>query len=247
MPELQQQPGSPLDLKDSAPGGDSLSRLYHMSTTAGAGTQEYVAINSTAVASLILGLGSVLSLLSSVLLVIPIAGAICGILGIGQIRRSNQTQTGMAFAIFGLILSIGLGGSRAAYHVVRRFHVSADEKQISQLMNKLGQDLAASKYDDAYQLFNDRFHDRITRTTFENAFEGFRKLPTRGPIQTIEWNNEPMLMDEQPGTDVVVASAMAFFKFEKDPAPGRSIIAFEKSGGEWRIADIDAIFKNAPK
>jgi len=247
VPDLQEQSG-PVS-NPGAPGGsgDTLSKLYHMSTTAGVGTQEYVAINATAVAALILGLASVLALLSSMLLVIPLVGIVCGLVAISQIRRSNETQTGLALAVCGLVLSIGLGGSRTVYHVVKRFHVSSDEQRIAQLMQQLGQELKGENYDKAYGLFNDRFHDRISRTTFENAFLGYKKLSTSGVIQSIEWNGEPMLMEDQPGNDVTVASGMAFFKFEKDPAPRRSVIVFEKSEGQWRIADIEAVFKNAPK
>ena len=247
MPDLQQQRGPVTNPGAQGENGDSLAKLYHMSTTAGVGTQEYVAINPTAVAALVLGLASVLALLSSVLLVIPVAGVVCSLVAISQIRRSNQTQTGLALAACGLVLSIGLGGGRTVYHVVKRFHVSADEQRIAQLMQELGQDLKAENYDKAYALFNDRFHDRISRTTFENAFLGYKKLSTSGTIQKIEWNKEPMLMEDQPGNDVTVASGMAFFQFERDPAPRRSVIVFEKSEGQWRIADIEAVFKNAPK
>lgn len=225
---------------------DPLAKLYHMSTTAGVGTQEYVAINPVAVAALILGLASVLAFLSSVLLVIPAAGVVCAIIAIVQIRNSNQTQTGLPLAALGLLLCLGFGGGRGAYTVIRRLHVSEDEKQVAALMHQLGQDIAAEKYEDAYALFNDRFHEKINRGTFENAFRGFRSLATSGPVQSIEWNQEPMTMEEQPGNDVTIASGMAFFKFEKDPAPRRSVIVFEKSGGTWRIHDIDAIFRKGP-
>ena len=243
MPDVQ-----PQTLSAATPGDapDPLAKLYHMSTTAGAGTQEYVAINPVAVAALILGLASVLAFLSSVLLVIPAAGIVCGIIAIVQIRNSNQTQTGLPLAVLGLLLCVGFGGGRGAYTVVRRLHVSDDEKQIAKLMHQLGQDIAAEKYEEAYALFNDRFHEKVNRGTFENAFRGYRSLPTSGPVQSIEWNNEPMTMEEQPGNDVTIASAMAFFKFEKDPAPRRSVIVFEKSGGVWHIHDIDAIFRKGP-
>jgi len=247
VPDLQEQRGPVANPGSAGDNGDPLSRLYHMSTTAGVGTQEYVAINPTAVAALILGLASVLALLSGMLLVIPLAGVICGIVAISQIRHSNETQTGLALAACGLVLSIGLGGGRTVYQVVKRFHVSADEQRVAQLMQELGQDLKSEKYDQAYALFNDRFHERISRSTFENAFLGYKKLATSGVIQSIEWNKEPMLMEDQSGNDVTVASAMAFFKFEKDPAPRRSVIVFEKAEGKWRIADIEAVFKNAPK
>jgi len=244
VPDLQEQQGPA-----AGRGGESdpLAKLYHMSTTAGVGTQEYVAINPTAVAALILGLASVLALLSSVMLVIPLAGLVCAVVAISQIRNSNQTQTGLALAFCGLVLSIGLGGGRTVYSVVQRYHVSSDERRIAELMHELGQNLKAENYDKAYAMFNDRFHDRISRTTFENAFLGYKKLPTSGVIESIEWNHEPMLMEDQPGSDVTVASGMAFFKFEKDPAPRRSVIVFEKSEGQWKIADIEAIFRNTSK
>ena len=114
-------------------------------------------------------------------------------------------------------------------------------------MQELGRDLNTENYDKAYALFNDRFHDRISRTTFENAFLGYKKLPTSGLIESIERNKEPMLMEDQPGSDVTVASGMAFFKFEREPAPRRSVIVFEKAGGQRKIADIEAVFKNAPR
>jgi hypothetical protein len=250
LPDTQRQSGAGSSAAGdaTAPTVDSLSRLYHMSTTAGAGTQDYVAINATAVGALVLGLGSVLALLSNVMLAIPVAGVICAVVAIGQIRRSNQTQTGLALAVTGMVLSIALGGGRGTYQVVRKFHVTSDERQIAALMNKLGQDISAGKDDEAYHLFSERFRDRISQATFETAFNGLRRLPTSGTIQSINWNGEPMLMEDQPGNDVTVASAMAFFKFEKDPAPRRSVIVFEKAGGgEWRVSDIEAIFKRAPK
>lgn len=245
MPDLQEQSGPVAGGGAPAENGDTLSKLYHMSTTAGVGTQEYVAINPTAVAALILGLASVLALLSSVLLVIPVAGLICALVSISQIRKSNETQTGLALAACGLILSIGLGGGKAGYSIIKRYHVSADEHRVAELMHELGQDLRAENYEKAYALFNDRFHDRISRTTFDNAFAAYKK--SSGVIESIEWNGEPMIMEEEAGNEVTVASGMAFFKFEKDPAPRRSVIVFEKADGKWRVADIEQIFKNLSK
>ena len=120
MPDLQEQRGPVESPGAHGANGDPLSKLYHMSNTAGVGTQEYVAINPTAVAALILGLASVLALLGSILLVVPAAGIVCGLVAISQIRKSNETQTGLALAACGLVLSIGLGGGRTVYQVVKR-------------------------------------------------------------------------------------------------------------------------------
>ena len=93
---------------------DPLGKLHHHTVaTAGVGTQRYVAINPTAVAAPDAGFGSILVFLSSMLLVIPLAGLICGIIAVVQVRRSNGTQTGMGLAVGGILLCLGFGGSRA--------------------------------------------------------------------------------------------------------------------------------------
>src|SRR4051812_25063806 len=108
---------------DHASGGaDELARLHHMSTTAGLGTQEYVAINPVAVAAVLLGLASALSLLDNILLVVPIAAIICSLIAMKQIKNSNGTQTGKGLVTLGLLLSIGFAGfigSRAATAAIR--------------------------------------------------------------------------------------------------------------------------------
>jgi hypothetical protein len=222
--------------------GDPLARLYHMSATAGVGTQEYVAINPTAVASLILGFGSILVLLSSMLLVIPVAGLICGIIAVIQIRRSNGTQTGMGLAASGILLSLAFGGGRAAYQIVRQFHTSADERQIAQLMEQLGSEINAGHYEQAYAMFGERFHNRVTLATFADAFKKFHDLAEVGDLESIRWNREPMLFEDQPGSDITVASAMGMFKFRDSPTTARSTVTFERIDGKWQINDLPELF-----
>src|SRR5687768_15951322 len=90
----------------AAPPADPLARLHHMSNTAGITSQEYVAINLPSVFSTLLGLASLAVLVFHqwVLLVIPLAAIAFGVAALRQIRDSNGTQTGRAFAWVGIVL-----------------------------------------------------------------------------------------------------------------------------------------------
>ena len=242
MSQVKSQPGASSPPGGDATGPDPLARLYHMSPTAGVGTQEYVAINPTAIAALILGFGSVLVVLSDILLLIPLVGVICAIVALAQIRRSNQTQTGTGLAILGLLLSFGLGAGRVGYQAIHRYHTGTDERQIAQLMHDLGQDVANGQYDHAYQLFDDRFRERVDAATFANAFKQLPAVGPMGGIKAIEWNREPMRFVELPDAGTTLGEAMGRFTFEKDPLPHRLVVQFQKSDGVWRIADLGQLF-----
>src|SRR4051812_11954856 len=86
---------------------DPLSHLHKMSTTAGLGSGEYVAVNGMAVVAIILGLASSLSLLDTAFLVsVPPLTIVLAILALWQISDSNGTQTGRGLAIGGLLLAL---------------------------------------------------------------------------------------------------------------------------------------------
>jgi hypothetical protein len=222
---------------------DPLAGLFHMSNTAGAGTQEYVAINPMAIAALLLGFASILVILSELLLVIPLIGVICAIVAIVQIRRSNQTQTGAALAVAGLVLAGLLGGGRFAYVTMNRYREGADEQQVSQLIDALGKDVAAERYEQAYQRFAPDFRERVNFTTFENALKAFANRDRAGALADVVWNREKMDFRQRPDSDTTEGVAMVLVHFQKNPdRPARLILTFEKSAGEWHIADIPALF-----
>ena len=221
---------------------DPLAKLYHMSTTAGVGTQEYVAINSTAIAALILGFGSVLALLHPVLLVIPIAAAVCAVFAFIQIRDSNGTQTGRALAGIGLLLAVAFGGGKGAYDIFDRVRTRGDEQQISQLIDQFGQAVVAGNYDQAYDLFTERFRNRVDRITFESTFKRLQQMSDSGPLEKVTWNQEHMAFERGDDTRKS-AAAMTFMRWRQQPAPGsRVLFNFLTEGGRWRINDIATIF-----
>jgi len=260
MPDLKSESGSAAqENRPATPpsngrsaGPDPLARLYHMSTTAGVGTQEYVAINSTAIAALILGISSVLALLHPVLLVIPIAGAICAVLAFIQIRDSNGTQTGRALAGIGLLLAFAFGAGKGGYDVYQKVRTRGDERQISQLIEQFGQSLAAGNYDQGYDLFTERFRNRVDRISFEATFRQLEQMRETGALDSVIWNKEPMAF-ERGDDNRQAAAAMTFMHWRQQPTPGsRIMFQFLTEGGRWRINDISAVFpaqkpkKNAP-
>lgn len=244
MPELQSNNAiRPNPAESNAPvagQSDPLAKLYHMSTTAGVGTQEYVAINPVAIVALLLGFASVLVILSGVLLIVPVAAATCGIIALIQIRRSNQTQTGTWLAAGGLLLALLLGAGRAASDLVTTTRHRADQQQLASLLRSLGDDLAAGRYDEAYKLFDDRFRERVTYTTFETAFAGFKDVPHVGALRSVQWNNEPMEFRDSEG--VTIAVGMGIFGFQDQADPSRMLVQFQKSDSQWQIDNIPNIF-----
>src|SRR5271167_101284 len=105
MPQIHTDPSDELD---------PFQRLHKMSTTAGLGSGDYVAINNAALTALLLGIASCLVLWgSTLLLVIPALSVLSAILAFRQVSASNGTQTGKGMALLGLLLSLGMGGGFA--------------------------------------------------------------------------------------------------------------------------------------
>ena len=120
---------------------DPLSHLHKMSTTAGLGTAEYVAVNGMSVVAIIMGLGSSLSLLDPVLLVIPLVALVLSIIAIYQIKHSNGTQTGIGLAVGGLIFALLFCGLVGGRYVAETVGNHQDELAINDVIGQLSQNL----------------------------------------------------------------------------------------------------------
>lgn len=245
MPEVDSQ-SKP---ETAPPGGgpDPLAGLYHMSNTAGLGTQDYVAINPVAIWSVFFGVASVLVVLSNVLLAVPLVGLVCAIIALIQIRSSNGTQTGKGLAIIGLALSLGFGGGKLGYDIYTSMRISGDEQRIGQSMHELGQDIIHGQYDAAYGMFEDAFKARVSRAEFERGFKAFNDVPELGRLQSIEWNHQPIAMEERPDTGITDAYAMAYFTYSNTHEPRRVVIGYQKIDGVWRPGEIESIFPSKKK
>jgi hypothetical protein len=240
MPDLDSQTKVEPLAGGEAP--DPLAGLYHMSTTAGAGTQDYVAINPVAIWTVFFGVASVLVVMSNVLFVVPCVAVVCGVLALIQIRSSNGTQAGKGLALTGLVLALAVGGGKLAYDVAGQLSVSADEQQIGQVIHDFGQEIANHKYDAAYNRFNDVFKKRVGPAEFQHSFEAVSDVPGLGKLQGIEWNHRSIELTPRPDTRFVDGYTMAYFNYSNSAEPRRVVMALEKSNGVWRPEAIESMF-----
>src|SRR4051812_49836216 len=72
---------------------DPLRSLHKMSRTAGLGSNEYVAVNPIAVASVLFGLASGLVIFDAIFLIVPAVAGILGAVPLYPIPNNKGTQT----------------------------------------------------------------------------------------------------------------------------------------------------------
>jgi hypothetical protein len=251
MPEVQDKPvDMTRDTTAAARAGDDapdpLARLKKMSTTAGVGSQEYVAVNPMAVAALLLGIGSLLVFVHDVLLLIPLAGIVCAIIASRQIQNSNGTQTGRLMALAGLVLCVAVGGGRLAWRMVGGWSSRGDKAEIQRLVSELGTHLKHQEYQAAHDMFTQRFKDRVSAQRFADAFKGMQTNPLAGGIKGMEWNGLVEFEDD-PQAKTRLAYTMAFFSLNNAPEPGRVTVVLLKEGNRWMIDDMPLWFPRETK
>jgi hypothetical protein len=221
-----------------------------MSTTAGVGSQDYVAVNTLAIAAILLGLASPLVLLGSVMLVLPALGVICGVAAWWQIRQSSGTQTGRLLAGAGIVLAVvfaALSGAKAwslhMQHLEGQKQVAALIEQLSAEIQKQDQGQDWSK---AYHLFDERFQERVTQAAFAERWKSLQN--TLGAIKSLTWNGAMPAFEDQPGTAETIAVAMVRIEFKQNrPETSESMIFRKVKGEQWQIEDFPILFpQNGP-
>jgi hypothetical protein len=221
---------------------DPLAKLHHMSTTAGLGTTECVAINPMAVASILLGLASALALLDNILLVIPIAGVICSIIALRQIANSNGTQTGKGLTTLGLLLAIGFAGFIGSRTATAAIRTRADRDAIASLVKDFEARIKSSDYDGAYGLFSDRFHKSVPKQTFVDRWTYIRDKAPYGNVDSIAWNGE-VVFEYDRAAGVPMAYSIVILKFTKNPEASRQEAQFAKrDDGKWEFENLPNVF-----
>jgi hypothetical protein len=226
------------DAADSS--GDPLSKLHHMSTTAGVASQKYVAVNTAAIIGALLGLASGLAIFSPLLLVIPAAGVIVSIFAWHRIHNSSGTEKGTPMAVLGLVLSLAIGGGIIAHIVQDERKVQHDVDQMSVILDHLVDDVKASKYDQAYQLFDSQFQSRISSDSLRGKWLSYQHPQAYGPLQSLKWNHVPPFSETVHGGDERLAKIQALAKFEKGEL--RLSFLFRNPGDGWHLEDITEFF-----
>jgi hypothetical protein len=214
-----------------------------MSTTAGLGSQDYVAINVTSVVAVLFGLASLLAIATPVLLVFPVVGVALSLIALRQIRHSNGTQTGAALAILGLVFSGLITTIIFSYQAVQAVHRRADEQAIATLCQKYGELLDQGKFAEAYDLFDSDFQNRLSKQSFSAQLTAMQNQGTLlPPIDAILWNGLAVFHDDDTGTETADSVMKIHFK-GGDDYPVRQQVRFKRSGeGPWLIDNIPEQF-----
>jgi hypothetical protein len=242
MTDLKPDTNSSDSSEGTTAGNSPLRGLYKMSTTAGLGSADYVAINVASILAFLLGIASISAVVFGLpLLIVPLAAIVVGIVGIIKVNNSNGTQTGRLFAIIGLVLAVVFAGMLIVRTVQNRSRQHADEQQIDAIIQQLGTAIIASDYDKAYTLFSERFTQRISKTVFDSRWKPIGATELLGPLKTIGGNGE-FAFDTDPTSDIRYARTMLMLTFEKSPTPSRLTILLRHQNGSWNIEDIPDLF-----
>jgi hypothetical protein len=208
-----------------------------MSTTAGLGTGDYVAVNVTSVVAVVFGLASLLAIFNSVLLVFPIVGVILSIVALRQVTNSNGTQTGKGLAILGLVLSGAITATIFSLQAWETFQRRADQDALASLSDKYGQLISQDKFDEAYDLFDAGFKDRVSKQAFVVHLTAIQHNSNLPPIDQITWNG---LAEFHPGDEgSQTADAVIKVHFKGIQGEERLQARFHQlKDGPWLINNI---------
>ena len=232
------------DPKPSTPpsGDDPLAHLHKMSTTAGLGSGDYVAVNGTAVFALILGLFSFLAFFSEMLLIVPLACVVASVIAFRQINRSNGTQTGRWIIVLALLAAFASGGFVLVRSATEGVRTRADRQVIGAVTEDLAKKISAGDVQGAYNTyFSERFHQRIPEAMFAERLkllEGYY-----GPLQSTSWNGLAEFTDDET-TGARYAIVTVQFNFAKAPGPLKDTATLRKEGDKWLIENLPDLFPN---
>lgn len=229
-------------------GADPFSKLHRMSTTAGVGSHDYVAVNTPAVITFFAGLFSGLSLVSLVLLVIPAFAVVAGVVALVQVAKSNGTQAGRLLAGAGMLLALSFSGfvGWREYQDVRAFEQSraAIRTLITDFAAAAGSDAAK-----AYELTGPGFQSRTSKAEFTDFLKMVEGHPAGGKIVTAEWNERLEAVQDSSGQGLDIAQAIVRLKLERAPQPVTADTTFMRrpgpdgTKGPWRIESFGGLFE----
>jgi hypothetical protein len=213
-----------------------------MSTTAGVTNLDYVAVNQTAIAAVLLGLLSAVSFFGYLLLVIPIVGVVFAVIALRQIANSNGTQTGRGLALLALILSLGLGGFAIGREALAVMRVKGDESGVSSTIAKAGTLIREQKYKDAYELFDPEFRKRVSLDEFQSRWRAIQS-GALGALEVFEWNGVTPIFENSEGRRN--AGTKVRVKFNKGFDDRFDVVLRENDTG-WQIKRLESFFPTAP-
>lgn len=239
MAQTQLDP-SPPPSPPASPAEDHLSHLHKMSTTAGLGSTDYVAVNSAAVASLLLGLASSLTLLEEFLLVIPLVCVVVSVIAWRKIAGSNGTETGKGLVIAGLVCALGFGGFVIARKATEGARTREDRHALGRTITELGEKVKAGDFTAAYGMFSERFAQRVPRQQFDERIGFLRESELYGKLKQTSWNGLVEFTTDD-ATNTRYATTKVIYELEKTSLD--DTLTFRKTAdGRWIFEGMAMLF-----
>jgi hypothetical protein len=216
---------------------DSLARLYHMSNTAGAGSTDYVAINSSSVLALCFTLaGLPLLFMSPWWAAVLLVATILAIVGLRQIANSNGTQSGRLVAWIALLAAALPAGGRVGYAIQQWYALRPIEQEVTAAVNEFGSQIVARRYDNAYAMLEpNTIRQYVTLQHFRENFASWQ-VNLGHDIEAIEGNG--LVLTQQDG-DILVADTVTVIRFKGIAEPTRAKITLVKTYVGWKVYQWD--------
>ena len=231
--------------------GDATGALAHLARMSGTGSSfgpnDYVAISPIAIVALMLGFAS-MSIVLSLFLFIPMLGIFFGLLAIHRVRNSGGTQSGIGFAIGGIILSMLVGGGVTAKQVLAAIRDKRDSGQCAQVLSKFGEEIRSQHFDAIYNtMTTEVFRGMVTPKRFNATLASVRVNPYYGELQNVRWAGNAIDFEPVAGTEARFAYAMMMLKFDKGSEPAREMVKLTDREGGWKIEVLPQLFPDPKK
>lgn len=237
MSEIKQKQTNPPLPADS----DPLGKLYHMSTTAGVGSQDYVAVNVVSVVAVLLGLASSLALLDPLLLALPILAFVFAGIALRQISKSAGTQTGRLLAWGGITLAVLFTAMEGARMVAEQRRNVEDRQAMINLVDQFSDDVRSGHIDQAYAQFDSDFRQRVPIKTFAQKLQLLQENPVYGKLESIRSNGYFQFQGNY-NADVREAITQLEIKFDKRADPVSQDAVFRRLDGVWSFDTVGQLF-----
>lgn len=225
---------------------EHFAHLHKMSTTAGLGSGDYVAVNIPSVIAILLGIASSLCLMDLYFLVVPAAGVICAILALMQIRRSSGTQTGTLLAIGGLVISIAFAGT-VGYRALTEYLANSRESDaIVAVINQFEADAKSSNWSHAYTLMGPAFTDKVNEKAFEDNWKAFESSPFYGHVASVTWNGHLVTFTDTASGGRYAKALVRIHYTKSAETQTTHEMMFHFVNGTWKIEAISSFFGASP-
>ena len=231
----QTQPPRPPGADDD----DPLSHLHKMSTTAGLGSGDYVAVNGAAVAALLLGLASGLTLLGLILLVLPIACIVVSVIAWRQINQSNGTQTGKGLVIVGLICALAFGGFVVTRETTRGWRTRQDRMAIARTIAQFGDKIQGGDVAGAHAMLSPRMQQGVPMERFKQTADFVRQSDLYGKLSETEYNGLVEFNNDDETKQYFASTRM---RMTLDKGKIEQNVVLRKEGDQWLFEGMEAFF-----